>query len=325
VTDQATRVVPAGWYQDPAASEQVRWWNGLAWTEHVRDKPMVSQTVSAAGAAAEAAASGVTIRTASAETTEERIAAARQLEREFGISTSENEIITSATALGYGTGATPAATTSATTSAAGSANPAARRAAEGRRATARTATGSAWLIALSPILAALLGLVAGYVYFYLTPMPVVFVIALAVPVLLGILWAIGDGRALRARGFDAPSAAWGLLGSLGYLIARRSKVPGFGPLAMFLVVGLLAFGSMPVAAVLGQMRPLTNALKIQSTISNDYISHGKAVSVNCPPFVDAVTVGTLYTCDSTQATGVHHLVWVSIDGDDGSFSYALAL
>ena len=39
MTDHGSRVVPAGWYEDPASTEHVRWWNGVEWTEHVREKP----------------------------------------------------------------------------------------------------------------------------------------------------------------------------------------------------------------------------------------------------------------------------------------------
>lgn len=39
MTDQMTRVVPAGWYDDPKSAEHVRWWNGLGWTDHVEIKP----------------------------------------------------------------------------------------------------------------------------------------------------------------------------------------------------------------------------------------------------------------------------------------------
>lgn len=39
MTDQATRVVPAGWYEDPSDAEKVRWWNGINWTDHTQDKP----------------------------------------------------------------------------------------------------------------------------------------------------------------------------------------------------------------------------------------------------------------------------------------------
>lgn len=39
MTDQATRVVAAGWYDDPQDPRMVRWWNGLGWTTHVELKP----------------------------------------------------------------------------------------------------------------------------------------------------------------------------------------------------------------------------------------------------------------------------------------------
>ncbi|HWH27099.1 MAG TPA: DUF2510 domain-containing protein [Pseudolysinimonas sp.] len=36
---QATRVVSAGWYEDPASADLVRWWNGATWTDHTEPKP----------------------------------------------------------------------------------------------------------------------------------------------------------------------------------------------------------------------------------------------------------------------------------------------
>ena len=285
MTDQATRVVSAGWYQDPASSTQVRWWNGVAWTEHVREKPNAAHAVT--------------------ETTEQRIASARELERQFGIGTSEIPVVASQAS-------TPAATPAAS-------------AATAKRSAARASTAAAWMIALSPVLALVLGIVAAYVYFYVLATPIVFLIAAAVPYLLCVLWALGDGRTLKDRGFNPPSAAFALLTGLGYLIVRRTRIPGSGPIAMLLVVTVLTFGSLPVAALMGQTQGLTNALNIQSTISADYLGHGKAVQVNCPPFVDAATVGTLYTCDATTATGVHRTIWVSIDGDNGKFSYSFGL
>jgi hypothetical protein len=325
VTDQATRVVPAGWYQDPATPEQVRWWNGLAWTEHVREKPSVSQAVTAEGAAASAAARGVTIRTTAeaaeaTESTEQRIAAVRDLERQFGIGTSENEIITPAAAAGAAQSGSSAAIVGAASG--GPATGGIR--AVPRTTTTRTATGSAWLIALSPVLALALGIAAAYVYFYVSPTLIVFVVAVVLPYLLAILWALGDGRALRARGFHPPSPAFALLTGLGYLIVRRIRVPGSGPLAMLIVVGALALGSFPAAALLGQLNGIESALNIQHTISADYVAHGEAVSVSCPAFVDATTTGTLYTCDATTAIGTTRQIWVSIDGD-GKFTYALAV
>jgi len=330
VTDQATRVVSAGWYQDPASSTQVRWWNGLAWTEHVREKPTTSpgmgQTTTGqattdqssmgqstmdlagmglgatnqGGLAGEARESSIA---ETAESHEQRIANVRDLEHQFGIGAVENPMV-GARATGH------AASVPIHAAAAGSA--------------ARASTAAAWMISLSPLLALVMGVVAAYIYLYLFQNVIVFVIAAAIPYLLCVLWAAVDGRTLRARGFAPPSPLLALLTGLGYLIARRTRVPGSGPIAMLLVVAALGFGAPLLAVGTGQTQGLTNALNIQRTISADYISHDKAVFVNCPPFVDASTVGSLYTCDATLGTGVHRTIWVSIDGY-GKFSYSFGL
>jgi hypothetical protein len=331
VTDQATRVVPAGWYQDPALSEQVRWWNGLAWTEHVREKPNVVPAPVTEATVSSSAAQAVE------ETPAERIAAARELERQFGIGTSENEIITGATALGFGTGAS--ASTSAHAHAAATPsptrtpmNPAARQAAagaaarrSGSHASSHTATGSAWLVALTPSLILLLGVAAAYLFFYVSSMPVVFVVAFVLPYLFGVLWALGDTRTLKARGVNSPGRAWALIGALGYLIVRRTRVSGSGPLAMFLVVGALVIGAPALAYASGSLHPLSDALTVQNTVSKEFIDQGRAVSVTCPPFADAATPGSLYTCTATTAIGVKRTIWVSIDGPDGEFSAAMSI
>jgi hypothetical protein len=339
------RVVPAGWYQDPALSEKVRWWNGLAWTEHVRDKPTVTPAFAGNTVTATASETGIT-ETRFTETTAERIAAARELERQFGVGTSENDVITGATALGFGVAAQQQSVqatgqqstqlalvrqaenssplNAAAQQAAADQAAAGRRRAGGRTA-ARSATGSAWLIALTPVLTLLAGIAAAYVFFYVAATPVVFVVAFLLPYLLGILWALSDGRALNSRGFNPPSPLWALLGGIGYLIVRRRRVPGSGPLAMFLVVGALVIAIPAAAYASGELRPISYALTIQNTISADYVTDGRAASINCSPFVDATTPGTLYTCTATLATGVTKAVWVSIDGTAGEFSYAMAI
>jgi hypothetical protein len=310
VTDQATRVVSAGWYQDPASAQQVRWWNGLGWTEHTREKPSAS-SVSGQTAIGQGALHHADEMVT--ETTEQRIAAARDLERQFGIGTAENPIVTHQTVapVARAAQAAPASAASAAVAA--------------KHEAAHASTAAAWMIALSPILALALGIVAAYLYFYLLPNVIVFAVAAAVPYALCVLWALSDGRTLKHRGFNPPSAGLALLTGLGYLIVRRTRVAGSGPIAMLLVVAALAFGVPLAASLSGQTQGLANALNIQHTISTDYIHQGKAVSVNCPPFVDAATVGTLYTCDATTATGVHRTIWVSIDGLNGKFSYSFGL
>jgi hypothetical protein len=41
MTDQPGYVAPSGWYVDPTTSLHLRWWSGLAWTEHVAPIPEI--------------------------------------------------------------------------------------------------------------------------------------------------------------------------------------------------------------------------------------------------------------------------------------------
>src|SRR3954452_13613472 len=191
VTDQATRVVSAGWYQDPASSVQVRWWNGIAWTEHVREKPTTSPTTMGQGAIAQGGLAGEALESSAAETAEtheQRIAAVRDLEHHFGIGAVENPVV--------GARASSPATTATVTAPANAAS---------SRSAARGSTAAAWMISLSPLLALVLAIAAAYIYLYLAQNAIVFVIAAAIPYLLCLVWALADGPTLRARGFTPPS------------------------------------------------------------------------------------------------------------------------
>ncbi|TXK20050.1 DUF2510 domain-containing protein [Homoserinibacter sp. GY 40078] len=37
----ATSAAPAGWYRDPLGIPQLRWWNGISWTNHIHEDPAV--------------------------------------------------------------------------------------------------------------------------------------------------------------------------------------------------------------------------------------------------------------------------------------------
>lgn len=346
MTDQATRVVPAGWYEDPASPAHVRWWNGLAWTEHTALKPAqqpASQPVSAQGygqqnyqqagqggygaqqsagsaqdAAAQAAAAEAAAREAAVAA---RIAEARELERQYGISTAEHEIIVSRAA-DIDTGSTEQVWS--------------RR--DLRDDYRRpdfddeppTATASAWFLALWPVLT-LVGLVAAaYVAFFITPepavagIPVVFALAL-VPYLLSIVWAVTDARKLRELGHEPPSPALAILGPLVYLIARRVKVPGSGPLVMLVILTLLA-AAVPVGAfATGFGDRLATTLEIQQAVRTKYVDGGQLASVNCLPLVvESFPTGAIYTCDGVTPEGSAKSVWVAIDADH-AFSIAIDL
>jgi hypothetical protein len=36
--------IPAGWYRDPAGSDQLRWWDGVAWTNNLAPRPVPAPT-----------------------------------------------------------------------------------------------------------------------------------------------------------------------------------------------------------------------------------------------------------------------------------------
>ena len=37
VVNPTSSAAPAGWYNDPLGIPQLRWWNGMAWTNHVQE------------------------------------------------------------------------------------------------------------------------------------------------------------------------------------------------------------------------------------------------------------------------------------------------
>lgn len=345
MTDQATRVVPAGWYEDPASSAHVRWWNGLAWTEHTTLKPTAPPRPQtpveqfASGAAGAAATGQVTTATGSVHTAETlaRIAEARELERQYGISTAEHDIIVRAATSGVETSPGIGATETAGV-AASRAEDDAEAAYRGWRAEAYddpedepgTATASSWFIALWPVLTLVAAIAAAYVYFYVTPepsvagIPVVAAVVL-VPYLLSILWAATDARRLRANGHRPASPGLAVLGPLVYLVGRRVRVPGSGPLVTLIVLTLLAVGGPLAAYLTGAAAPATKALEIQQTIRADYVGSGQLASVACPIFVESIAMGALYDCEGIAPDGSRQVIWVSIDNAEGDFSYAFDL
>jgi hypothetical protein len=288
-TDQATRVVPAGWYQDPANAANVRWWNGITWTDHVELKPADQQAAAAGALALEA----------------------RAMERQHGITTAENDIIMSA-AHGDTQSGQPRTGTIAIV---------------GPHSAASTGTISSWLLGVTPVIAFLLTLLAGYVFFYVTPTPLVAAIAVVVYV-LGFLWAIGDSRALATRGHKIASPLWSLalpvVGPMLYLISRRRRATGTAPLIAFLVLLAITAGIPLVAVATGGAATVTKALEVQQAVRADLVGTGAATSVTCPPVLESVAAGTVFTCDAVIPSGETVHVWVSFDNEQGQFSWALA-
>jgi hypothetical protein len=376
LTDQATRVVPAGWYEDPASSAHVRWWNGLAWTEHTtlkptptpRPQPMTASygdygdgfgdkrygdgfsqgdQVTQAGQSdqvtqsdqashgrrsTEATPDEVTTSTGSTHTPETmaRIAEARELERQYGISTAEHDIImrnaiSGEVADGFLSGSADGAKSAADSGyRAWDAEP------EPEYEEPGTATASAWFIALWPLLTLAAAAAAAYLAFYVAPdpavagIPVVAALVL-VPSLLTLIWAMTDARKLRSLGHRPASPALALLGPLIYLIGRRARVSGSGPLIALLLLTVLAAAAPTAAYLSGSSVTVTKALEIQQAVQATYVDSGQLASVSCPMFVDTFAQGSFYTCDGVTPEGTAKLVYVSFDTADGGYSTALSV
>jgi hypothetical protein len=273
-----------------------------------------------------------------AASTAARIAEARALERQYGISTEEHDVIVRSATEGstqdadggqygsqYGsahtdTGNTGTRRTSNYHGEADVREPAQRR----------TATASSWFIALYPILTLVAAIAAAYYYFYVSPEPTIAGIPavaglLLVPYLLCLIWAIADAVRLKSFGHKPASGAFAILGPLVYLIARRARVKGVGPLIALIVLTLAAVAVPAAAVYTGAAAPVTKALEIQQTIRTDLVGSGRLASVTCPIFVESITPGKFYTCDGTLADGTAKTVWVSIDTSAGGYSYALAI
>jgi Protein of unknown function (DUF2510) len=293
-TEQTTRVVPAGWYQDPADDARVRWWNGITWTEHVESKP--------SGASAPAAP----------VSDDQRAAEARALQAQYDMS-GDADVMSRRESIaldhrGPDTGTIPIIGVTA-------------------RKTAPTGTSSAWLLAFTPLLTTVLAVIAAYVYFYVTPTPLVAASAV-VMVLLGFLWAVGDAHALESRGLPHPSALVGLalplIGPLVYLLLRRRKVDGSAPLIAFVALLLITVVGPLALGFAGGAQTITKALEVQLAVRADLVGTGAAVSVTCPPIVESTKAGSIFTCDAVLASGETVHVWVSFDDEAGNFSWALA-
>jgi hypothetical protein len=336
LTDQAIRVVPAGWYEDPASSAHVRWWNGLAWTEHTNLKPTVvpqpqpvaqsygdygDQRYGDGYGQRSTQAEQISTATGSTQTPETlaRIAEARDLERQYGISTAEHDIIMRAAHDGH-----RAEADAASDYRPWNAEP------EPEYEEPSTSTASAWFIALWPLFTLAAVAVAGYLAFYVLPepsvagIPVIAAVAI-VPTLLTLIWAATDARRLRSLDFPTASPALALLGPLVYLIARRTRVKGTGPLVTLILLTLVAVGG-PVAAVLtDRAEPVTKALEVQQAVHAELVGSGQLASVSCPAYLESPRQGALYTCDGVLPDGQAKLVWVSIDDNEGTFSFALAV
>lgn len=183
-------------------------------------------------------------------------------------------------------------------------------------------TAPSWLIGFSPLIAAVLAVAAGYVYLYLTPNALVFVVV-TVTYLLTLLWAFQDVATLKKRGFRPASALFALGGGLVYLVARRVRTAGSGALVAFIALAVLVVGIPGVIGATGAAKPLLKAAEIQSNISWSIVRSGEASNLQCPPTMDVSTPGATYECTVTLPDGRPSTVTVTVNDTHGNYSYHL--
>lgn len=259
MTDQAIRVVPAGWYEDPSDPGQVRWWNGIAWTDHTQPKPDLDAIADAESA---------------------------DLEASFAV---------------------PAAT-------------------RNRSRIRSTSTAESWLVAFTPVLLAAGLLVGAWAWLYVAPTLLFGIAALVVVYAIVVVLAILDRRKLARWGHTAPPVVTALLTAPVYLLVRALRLAkSWGQLIAWglLMVALIV---VPAAAWFGgALTNVQTAVRIQSEIRDDLVGAGTASGVSCPPIADTTTVGAIYTCEVALTDGGTGKLWVSIDSDEGDYSYSFAI
>lgn len=297
MSDVIAEVPAAGWYQDPNDDNAMRWWDGSGWTDHtqpIAPEPAPSPVVAAT-------------RTATTEGSAGGAWVSNYTEDELALYTGKPTELTSGATTGRTmlefTGTVP----------------------DWRRDRVTAQTPAAWLLAVSPLLWAIFS-----VFWTMLAVPagmpaIPWWIALPALIVLTVLFAALDARALRQRGVSAPSVAFILLSPLAYLIARavvvrRSGASGIGPLVMNILSSALlgAFLALAVmgALVLASGGPGASAMtsrSVETTIEGDLSAKGTPADVDCSAAAGSIGPNSSFHCIATAADGAKQDLLVTLD------------
>ncbi len=231
MSDLIVAAPAAGWYPDPIADGQLRWWNGEGWTERTtapepEPTPIVAPTAIVAPAAPAPAAPADQVDYAAAlQTYAPEPAAAPSLAfsavSEAGaFDWQQTPLPSRDSALGY--------------------SAAAEHTLPWRPS--KTATAGAWGLAFLPWTSAALGVAGRFATGYATVAPYVPAAIGIIILLLAVALAQRDKRRLLDLGHERPASEWWVLLAppLAYLVARtvsvhRNSGKGIAPLVGYLV------------------------------------------------------------------------------------------
>ena len=302
MTNTSGPTTPAGWYPDPAGSENLRWWDGATWTAHLAPRPTPAPTpVVQAPSVPPAVAPGTQTVTG---------------EPYVPFQGSWNQ---SSESGGYGGGefARP-----------GQWNTGGAWLLAFSPLITAIAIGAV-VASYGSTLAATLAMPDNSLIF-ISP-------AIEVGVfLLQVLFAVMDRQKLRSFGYVQPASVWWILLAppLAYLIARSVAVSrevrhGFGPLIAYIITGvgivLLGVGvAVAIPVFLGSQAAASNAsyeVQFIAGLEKGLDEHGAHYTVNCPPTIPT-TVNAQFSCTATDTSTkiAHKLTMEIVEGTDGKLA-----
>lgn len=302
MTNTSGPTTPAGWYPDPAGSENLRWWDGATWTAHLAPRPTPTPTPVVQAPAMPPVVAPVT-PTATGEPyvpfqgswNQSSQGAGYDAQGEFARPGQWN------TGGGWLLAFSPFIT----------------------------------IIAIAALVAAYASTLTATLA---TPNNSLTITVPAIEFgvfLLQVLFAVMDRRKLQNFGYLQPASVWWiLLTPLGYLIARgvamsREVRHGFGPLIAYIVtgvaIGLLGAGvAVAIPVFLGSQAAASNAsyeVQFIAGLEKGLDEHGGHYTVNCPPAIPT-TINAQFSCTATDtSTNVAHTLKMEIvQGADGKLA-----
>ena len=296
MTNTSGPTTPAGWYPDPAGSENLRWWDGATWTAHMAPRPTPTPTptpVVQAPTMPPVVTPGMQTVTG---------------EPYVPFQGSWNQSSQGGGHGGEGEFARPG----------------------------QWNTAGAWLLAFSPLYTAIalvliFVLTAGAEIANATPATSVSIFAIDIAlVLVNILLALSDRRRLRSYGFPQTASVWWiLLGPLVYLIVRavntwREARHGIAPMITYIVIAVVSgvvisiLAAVSVLASQGEFGATGYAVQFAAGIEKGLNEHGGHYVVVCPPTFPT-TIDAKFSCTATDtATNTAHTLNIEIvQGPDG--------
>ena len=186
-----------------------------------------------------------------------------------------------------------------------------------------SSTGPVWIIAVTPLLQLVLGLLL-LTSLGMNGSQLIYIALIVVPNLLTIGLAYLDQRALRAAGHEQTASwLWSILGPPVYLLVRARSViretgHGIGPVLVWFADAMLALASIiAVPGVIIALLPAVFTAQIENSVASDAMLYaGSQMSVSCP-LTPPVLPGETIKCQSVDSGGNEFDITVTLVRSNG--------